>query len=316
MYRQSNGEASVGKLRAAGRSFLLCLVLAVAAIPASNASDGGGSVYPAGVETVMPGRMPGAGGTMFLEFNEFYDANELSGSNGRALLPGFHLRVGVVAFKLVHNWGVRVLGGTLVNTAALPMVDVHLNASIGRQNKAGFANPDLETAVAYHKGALNWWYGFEVYTPGFSYAKTDLVNVGQHNYATAPSGAFSYLPHRGKTEVSSKAQYIVNYANAATHFRSGHEFVWEYDAMQNVTRNLAIGGNGYFYQQTTNDVQNGLTYLDGNRGRNVAFGPEIRYHLRGCALILKFEKDFLTQNRPVGNALWLQIGVPLGAHHE
>ena len=26
------------------------------------------------------------------------------------------------------------------------------------------------------------------YTPGFGYHKNDLVNIGQHNYATAPAG--------------------------------------------------------------------------------------------------------------------------------
>jgi len=222
-----------------------------------------------------------------------------------------------VAFKLEHNWGVHVLGGTLVSTAALPIVDIHLSAPFGSQNKMGIGNPDLETAVAYKKGSLSWWYGFEVFTPGFSYKKTDLVNIGQHNYATAPSAAFSYMPHHGRTEVSSKFQYIVNHTNNATNYRSGNEFVWEYDAMRNVTKDMAIGGNGYFYKQTTNDVQNGSVFLDGNPGRNVAFGPEIRYHFRHYSMILKYEKDFLAQNRTVGNTFWLQIGMPLsGPHHD
>ncbi len=207
-------------------------------------------------------------------------------------------------------------GGTLVSTAALPVVDLDLKAPFGHQNKIGFANPDLENMVAYHKGALNWWYGFEVYTPGFSYDKTDLVNVGQHNYATAPSGAFSYLPDRGRTEISSKFQYIVNGSDSATRYRSGNEFLWEYDGMENLTRNLAVGGNGYYYQQTTDDVQNGAILEGGNRGRNVAFGPEIRYHFRRYVMILKYEKDFLAENRPVGTAFWLQFGVPLGQPHH
>jgi len=34
-------------------------------------------------------------------------------------------------------------------------------------------------------------------------------------------------------------------------------------------------------------------------------------------MILKYEKDFLTENRPVGNSLWLQFGVPIGSlHHD
>ncbi len=170
----------------------------------------------------------------------------------------------------MHNWGVHVLGGTLVSVGALPLEYIHLDAPFGKGDKAGIGNPDIETAIAYKKGALSWWYGFEVYTPGFSYHKNDLVNIGQHNYATAPSGAFTYMPHHGSTEVSSKFQYMVNYTNNATQYRSGNEFLWEYAGMQNLTKRLAIGGNGYFYKQTTNDLQNGLMYLDGNRGRAVS----------------------------------------------
>ena len=296
--------------------FAICLALFIATIGVASSAEGGASVYPAGVETIMPGRMPGAGGTMFLEFNNFYQANELVGSDGHALLPGFHLRAAAVAAKVIHNWGVHVLGGTLVNSAALPLVYLHVDAPFGSGDKAGFANPDLETAIAYQKGALSWWYGVEVYAPGFSYQKDALVNVGQHNYATAPAGAFTYMPHHGKTEVSSKFQYIVNYTNDATHYRSGGEFIWEFDGMQNVTKRLALGFNGYYHHQLTDDMQNGLTYLDGNRLRNLSFGPEIRYHFDHYAMILKYEKDFLTENAPVGNALWFQVGIPIGGPHH
>jgi len=315
MYLQYNGSASVPALYTAWRRFSMCLVLTVMTIGAASATDGSGSVYPLGVETVMPGRMPAPGGTLLAEFSDFYQANELVGSNGHPLLPGFHLRVGAVAGKVAHNWGVHVLGGTLVNSAALPLLYVHLDAPFGKGDKTGIGNPVLETAVAYAKGSLYWWYGFEAYTPGFSYNKNDLVNIGQHNFATAPAAAFSYLPRGGKSELSSKFQYMTNYTNSATQYRSGSEFVWEYAAMQNLTKKLAIGGNGYLYKQMTNDTQNGLIYLDGNQGRNFAFGPELRYHFSHFAMILKYQKDFLVQNRPVGNSFWLEFGVPIG-HHE
>lgn len=307
---------SSGGSKTTRRQVLMFLVVGLAGAGSAWPSDGAASVYPAGVETIMPGRMPDAGGSMFLEFNNFYTANELAGSNGRALVPGFHLRVSAVATKIVHNWGLHVFGGSLVSTLALPFVDIHLNAPFGAQNKFGMANPDLETLVAYKKGDLNWWYGFEIYTPGSSFKKSDLVNVGQHNYAAAPAAAFTYAPNHGWTEVSSKVQYITNFINSATQFRSGNEFVWEYAAMQNVTKHLAVGGNGYFYKQTTNDLQNGLTYLDGNRGRDLAFGPEIRYRFSHYSMILKWQKDFLAENRTVGSALWLQLGIPLGAPHR
>ena len=177
MHWRSNVDSAISMLETAGRRLCLFLSLGMLCIVAAYATEGGTSVYPAGVETIMPGRMIGPGDSMLLVFNNFYEANELVGTSGRALVPGFHLRVGAVAFKFVHNWGVHLLGGTLVNTVAVPIVDIHLNAPFGSQNKAGFGNPDLETAISYNTGALHWWYGMEVYTLGFSYNKTDLVNI-------------------------------------------------------------------------------------------------------------------------------------------
>ncbi len=281
-----------------------------------SATEGGASVYPAGAETVLPGLYPGPGKSLFAEFTDYYVANELAGANGRAAVPGFHLRVSAIAGKLVHNWGVHVLGGTLVSMGAIPLVDIHLTAPFGNQNKTGIGNPDIENVIVYTNGDLHWWWGYEVYPPGLGYTKNALVNIGQHNWASGPSVAFTYLPKVRKAEISSKLQYIVNTTDGVTEYRSGNEFLWEYTGLVNITKNLAVGGNGYYYQQTTGDTQNGVVYLGGNRGRNFAFGPELRCHFKHYTAALKCQKDFLTENRPVGNAFWLQVGVPFGHAHE
>ena len=287
MYPQSTARKKRSGSRQAGSQFFACLALAGVVLSGASGAEGGASVYPAGAETVMPAFYPGPGGSLFAQFNDFYVANELAGPTGRALVPGFHLRLSAVAGKFVHNWGVHVLGGTLVNAVAAPFVDIHLSAPFGSQNKAGIGNPDIETSVLYSRGTLHWWYGYEVYTPGFSYRKTDLVHVGQHNYASAPAAAFTYLPHHGRTEISSKVQYIDNYIDGATHYRSGNELIWEYAGMHHVTKRLAAGANGFYYQQTSDDRQNGTIYQDGNRGRNLAFGPELRCQVSHYVFVLK-----------------------------
>jgi hypothetical protein len=281
----------------------------------AGAVENGASVYPAGVETVLPGVLPGTGQTVFAEFNNFYQANATLDGDGHGMVPGFHLRVSAVAPKLVHNWGVHLLGGELVSSIATPVLYEHLDGPFGHFGKTGLGNPDVGVLdVAYVTDAWHWWYGFDVFTPAPEYTKGDVLNVGQHYYATAPEGAFSYLPRQGKTEVSSKLQYIVNMTDPATGYKSGHELVWEYDGMQNVTRRWAVGVNGYYYQQTTDDRLNGIR-MEGARARAVATGPEIRYHLRRGALAFKYQKEFLVANRTSGNAFWLQFGIPLG-HHE
>jgi hypothetical protein len=268
------------------------------------------------VETIMPGMMPPTGQTILLEFNNFYQANGVMDGSGHSLVPGFHLRVAAVAVKVVHNWGVKALGGMLVSSLALPVVYQHLDLPFGRFDKTGLANPDIGVlAVSYVKGDLHWWYGIDVYTPGAQYDKTAVLNVGQHNFATAPEGAFTYLPRRGRDELSSKFQYIVNFTNPATQYRSGHEFVWEYAAMHNVTKQASIGLNGFYYQQTTSDRQYGIPVPGGDQGRTLAAGPQIKYRLGAMELIVKYQKETLVENRTKGNSFWCQLGIPLW-HHE
>lgn len=298
------------------RAFVVGIIVMGLVSPMAIATESGASVYPAGVETVMPGMTPQPGASLLCEFNNSYQANALADGQGKSEVPGFHLRVGAWAVKFAHNWGVHVLGGTLVSYGALPFLYEKVDGPFGLGAKTGFGNADVQPiAVAYQRGVWNWWYGYDVFTPGFSYKKTDLVNIGQHNWAGAPTTAFTYLPNH-ETEISSKLQYIVNRTDSATQYRSGNELIWEFDGMHNVAKTVAVGANGYYYQQTTDDLLNGVTAGNGNRGRDVAIGPEVRWHVGHMALIAKYQRDTLVQNKPIGNSFWVQVGVPLGHGHE
>ncbi|MGD1098627.1 MAG: transporter [Bryobacteraceae bacterium] len=149
---------------------LLLFVLVAGTARLATATEFGASVYPEGVETVMPGMAPPPGVTLLLNFENFYMANGMANSKGQSEIPGFHLRVAAFAGKVVHNWGVHLLGGTLMSAAALPVLYESLTAPFGEGGKTGVGNPDIQVAaVAYEKGSLHWWYGFDTFTPGFSY---------------------------------------------------------------------------------------------------------------------------------------------------
>jgi len=279
----------------------------------AGATENGASVYPVGVETVMPGMTPPPRGTMLFEFTTFYEASELDNSQGRSETPEFKVRVVANAFKLEQNWNLRLLGGWLNSNIAVPELYQQLHVAPGRFTGSGLGNVDIGVfQLGYQAGAWHWFYEGDVFLPGGSYTPGAVLNVGQHNDAAAPVGGVTFLPHEGRTELSSKLLYIVNFHDPATAYRSGNELVWEYDGMQEVSRGIALGANGYFYQQTTDDLEKGLRVGDGNRGRDLAVGPEVRIAIPGHgAIAMKYERDTLVENKPRGNAFWFQMGIPM-----
>jgi hypothetical protein len=301
------------------RPFLLRLAVAAAMVSlvaiGAAGTEGSGSVYPIGAETVLPGLTPAAGQTMFAEFSTTYQSTAFLDGQGHRSVPDFKLSVYAFAPKFSHNWGVHVLGGSLVSWAAFPFANITLRTSGGRYTTTGISNPVLGTDIAYNRGDWHWWYGLDVMTPAPVYHKGGPINVGQHNFATTPSAAFTYLPRHGRTELSSRLQYIVNYTDSATHYHSGNELLLEYVAMENVTKKLALGANGYIYQQTTPDRVLGVLYAGGNQGRDLAIGPEVHYQVGPLVLIAKYFRDTLVENRPTGNAFWIEFAVPLARPH-
>lgn len=298
------------------KTFLFRLAICIAFISLTptwmTGTENSGCVYPIGAETVMPGLTPAPGQTVFAEFNTTYQASGFLDGQGHSVVPGFELSIYAFAPKFSHNWGVHLLGGDLVSWGAFPFANAMERTPAGRYSSTGISNPILGVAdIAYNRGNWHWWYGLDVETPAPVFHKGGPINIGQHNFATAPSGAFTYLPHHGRTEISSRAQYIVNYTDPATHYHSGNELLWEYVAMQNLSKKMAVGANGYFYQQTTSDRLLGVIYAGGNRGRDLAIGPEVHYQLGPMVLIAKYFRDTLVQNRPCGHAFWIELALPL-----
>lgn len=291
------------------------VALAVAIPCTARATENGATPYPVGVETVLTGLQPHPGKTVFYEYTCFYAANEMVDGNGKKLPIDFKVRVFATALKLNHTWNVRVLGGNLYTYIAAPLIYQQLHLPVGRTTKYAVGNVDLVPfGVSYHKGIAHWYYEADFFMPGTGYSKNDFLNIGQHYFSAGPSLGMTLLPNNGKTEISFRTSYLINGYDKDTHYHSGNEFFTEFNVARSVMRKMAIGLNGAIYQQTTDDFQNGVRYLDGFRGRDFQIGPQVRFPLgEHGGFAFKYFRDTLVQNRPRGNAFWFQIAVPFTA---
>ncbi len=303
--------------RCRSRAVFFTMLIVMVVAPRVRAGENGASVYPIGVETVMPGMTPPPHGTMLYEYTAFVAANQTDNPNGNAVPVEFRLRVFANAIKLNHNWGVHLLGGTLESNIAIPFVDQQLHVIPGLFSKFAVTNVDISPlGLAYVRGHFHFYYEGDLYFPGTGHSSTDVLNIGQNNYAAGPVGGITYLA--GKEEISSKLQYLINLKDVPTNYQSGQEFMWEFDGMHEVHKKVAVGINGYLYKQTTNDLMNNLVYNNGNRGRDLGLGPEVRFNLiTHGGFAVKYLHDMLVENKPPTNAFWFQLAVPISVgHHE
>jgi len=248
------------------------------------------------------------------EYTCFYMANEFDDAKGRSVAGEFKLKVFANAVKVTHNWGIHFLGGTIESQIGVPLVYEQVRTQTGKFSEFGLMNVNvIPVSVTYRKGDLHWYYEADLFTPGAGYSAANVVNIGQHNEAAAPVVGFTYLPRQGRGEISSRFMYIFNGYNKAVHYHSGNEFMWEYNADYEISKKVAAGFNGYFYQQTTDDYLKGMIFQGGFRGRDLALGPQLRFPLgKHGGLAVKYYRDTLAENKPRGNAFWFQFSVPIG----
>jgi len=200
---------------------------------------------------------------------------------------------------------------------AVPFVDQELHVPPGRFTKFAVGNIALSPlGVRYARKRLHFFYEGDIWFPGTGRGATDVLNIGQNNYAAGPVGGFTYL--KGREELSSKLQYIINLEDSANRYQSGNEFTWEFDGMHGICKKVAVGVNGFLYQQASDDkLANVVIAGGGNRGRDFGIGPEVRFNLiTHGGFAVKYLRDTMVQNRAPTNAFWFQLAVPITIGHR
>jgi hypothetical protein len=288
----------------------LALALA-AACGSALASEGGGTVYPNGVENFMSGALPPPG-LYGMVYGEHFSADRVNDADGHNLnVPGFKVTANVIAPRLAWVPGVKLLGGDLVVHAIVPIVNLKVSVAGNSQTKTGIGDIVAGPGIGWHHSPnLHSVAAVDFYLPTGGYDKNDLANIGRNYWAAEPLYALSYVDPAGFNG-DVKAGYILNRRNKDTDYRSGQEFHFDYALGWGFGNGLTAGLGGYYWQQTTSDRQAGAT-LANSKGKTFAIGPTVKYDSgKGWFATLKWQKETTSENRAQGNAVWLKVVFPL-----
>ena len=307
------------------RSSIIPVLSVLFACQAASATENGGTVWPVGAESyATAAAVPARHKAMFYEYTCYYFANQVVDSNGQNVAPAdFKLRVFAVAGKVAYNWGVKTPLGSVGSYIASPFVYESVQAGGETNSRFNASNQNIVPIAIYnHKGPAYWYYELQYESKPGGYNSTKPVNIGEHYDALTPGFAVTLLPHKGKQDIMSRVDYEFNNSDHATHYHSGNEFFWQYDAQQEIPgHKMSVGLQGYFYKQTTNDrlyaapvvaMNADGTQNVGYKGRAWDLGPQVTFPMgKHGAMVFKWSHDMFVQNKPRGNSIWFQFGVPL-----
>ena len=320
-----NGRGKTPAIAAA-----ICAGAAILAAAPAQAAEYGLGDFLLGYQIPLVGYTPPPG---IYYSNTFYLYTGSAGANRR--IPFGNIVAAGLTYQFVMNisqvaWvtDLKALGGSIGFAAVIPFGSDHNTASLAFTGPMGntlqFGRTDTvaslgDTAYAafigWEAGEHHWNIFLTGFAPAGGYETGRLAEMGLNRPAVDLKGGYTFLSLTTGIEVSAALGITINAVNTATNYQSGEELHFEWALNQHLPFGLSAGVGGYFYQQVTNDVDQGSEFLGPFRGRVAAVGPLVSYTIKAgeqqVILSGRWFHEFAVQNRVRGDSLFASLAFPL-----
>ncbi|MFO8154095.1 transporter [Thioalkalivibrio sp.] len=290
----------------ARRRFLLGLVIGLAPFTSAGATEGGGSVYPYGLNTVATGVLPPPGHHLYL-YNLYYTADRAVDGDGRDAVPDFQLDVRAHTLRYLGVLDTQILGGRPAWLLAQPFIDGDLEVGPFGDGRRGLGDTTTGIMLGWKRPHSHVIAGLDLTLPTGAYSTTRAFNPGRNHFA----GTFYYSltrPFAEHFDANLRVNLTVNARNPDTRYRSGVESGADYSLNRRFGSRWLAGVNGYVQYQLTDDKLRGEQVAeDGRRLRVFAIGPQVAYRGDGWGIVGKWQRETGARNRAEGDRFWLQM---------
>lgn len=306
------------------------LVSAIAAAYPLSAfgAEGGVGFYLLGTKGPAAAVMPPAG--VFFSNDIYLYQGNLAGD--RQLPAGGSLAVGVEGDAAIELptvlWVLpdEVLGGTLGLSATMPIGWKNTEANLSLAGPLGgeatgfrsddvftIGDPILGAMLGWTAGNFHWQAGTLVNVPMGDYQEGEISNIAFNHWGADINAAVTWLDPEIGLDLSAAAGMTFNAENPATRYRTGNEFHLEWAAVKHFNPQFDAGLIGYYYQQVSGDSGEGANR--DFKGKTWAIGATIGWTFNvGATPVstrVKYFREFETRNRASGDAVFLNVTVPL-----
>lgn len=313
MYKSSS-------FRASSLTRLASAVILASSATLAQATEGGASSWPMGIEIHGMGILPPPGfyGQVFVGN---YLADTLRDNAGKKVPVDFDLRVTTLVPRFVWVTEQQVFGGQLGFHALLPLNDMRANVGGRHDHKRGIGDAHLGPVLGYHlSDKFHIATGVDFVLPtGSEYDKDDLVNLGNNYYTVQAVLAMTYADPSG-FNADVRLMHDYNFENKDTNYQSGRELHADYTLGWGLGNGWVVGVGGHAYKQISDDkcsysncdAAAAVDAAHGNRGSTFSIGPAIQYASKGGWLFsAKWQDESGVRNRPEGQTYWLKFTTPL-----
>lgn len=283
-----------------------------------------------GLTSFLDGGLPAGPGLYALQYLQFYTASQLKDEHGVNLpTPKTDSSAVVPATQFVYMSSVKIGSANPGLNVVVPSV-ISANADNGLGTlKADTGIGDITIGPFIQFDPIMGTNGplfvqrieFQILAPTGAYDRTAAVQPGANFWSFDPYWAATLFFSPDWT-ISTRVHYLWNGKNddpnlalkaidpGTVSSRAGQAFHMNFASEYAVTKELRIGVNGYYLQQTTDTEINGAAVPD-RKERVVAIGPGLMYAWGPeQAFFLNVYKEFAAVNRPEGESFVLRY-----AHH-
>jgi hypothetical protein len=169
----------------------------------------------------------------------------------------------------------------------------------------------VPTILGWHFGEFHVVSGLAIYMPG-SYSADHFAIPTQNFFNFQPFLGMSWLPKWG---LGANLVIAYNFPTAnrnplkllgsRDYYQSGQAFQFDYCLDYAVLLNLRLGITGYYYVQTTPDIQDGRKV--GKYSRVFGMGPGLKYDVGKVSFILVNQWEMAAKNFSEGRTFWVKL---------
>lgn len=300
------------------------------------AVEGGTGAYLLGSRDSLAGIVPPPG--TYINNDIVHISGEAEGlSVGGRVLTNAENSVLVNKLSITQSFDLSIFGGTPAFNVNIPYAagELEFDSIIAGSNRRitdedqGFGDITLTPLLGWHDGRLHYSAGLSVFLPVGLYntttinvpaRKVNALSFGKNVVSIQPVGALTYLDTDTGIEVSGAASFVFSLKNDATDYQTAPAFNLELAALQHLPFGLAVGAQGYIYQQLADDSGAGADAFKRQVGAKslragvAGAGPIITYSHKitdGLSVSgkLKYTHEFNGRRRFESDVIWGTIGI-------